>query len=166
MPYRWNPPDQQPRILRLWPHQSLTAEGFVIFFGATFALMAVPLIALAGSPVLWVMLGFILLILGGMWLAIARNRRARTALEELQITPERIALVRHDAGRPARAWEANPYWVDLILHPTGGPVPQYLTLRGAGREVELGAFLTPEERTDLHGELRTALARLGPLIRD
>jgi uncharacterized membrane protein len=36
-------------------------------------------------------------------------------------------------------------------------VPQYLTLRGAGREVELGAFLTEAERVSLESELRRAL---------
>jgi uncharacterized membrane protein len=40
-----------------------------------------------------------------------------------------------------------------------GPVENYLTLRGAGREVEIGRFLTPEERVSLHEELELALAK-------
>jgi uncharacterized membrane protein len=43
------------------------------------------------------------------------------------------------------------------MHNTGGPVPSYLTLRGAGREVELGAFLTQDERVTLERDLRSAL---------
>ncbi|MEM9269814.1 MAG: DUF2244 domain-containing protein [Pseudomonadota bacterium] len=33
----------------------------------------------------------------------------------------------------------------------------YLTLKGNGREIELGAFLSPEERVDLHNSLQEAL---------
>ena len=39
-------------------------------------------------------------------------------------------------------------------------VEKYLTLRGNGREIELGAFLTPGERAALYREIRDALARL------
>ncbi len=55
---------------------------------------------------------------------------------------------------------ANPHWVKPKLHPTGGPVPHYLTLTGGPRVVELGAFLTEDERKILHGELRARLADL------
>jgi uncharacterized membrane protein len=48
----------------------------------------------------------------------------------------------------------------VTLHEKGGPVPQYLTLRGAGREVELGAFLSEDERLALRAELRRKLADL------
>lgn len=50
--------------------------------------------------------------------------------------------------------------MQVRLTPAGGPVPDYLTLKGRDREVELGAFLTPEERKELAGELRAALADL------
>jgi uncharacterized membrane protein len=39
-------------------------------------------------------------------------------------------------------------------------VPQYLTLRGNGREVELGAFLSEDERVSLREELRKALTKI------
>ena len=43
---------------------------------------------------------------------------------------------------------------------TGFGVFQYLTLRGAGREVELGAFLSEDERLALRAEMRQRLADL------
>jgi uncharacterized membrane protein len=51
--------------------------------------------------------------------------------------------------------------VRVILHARGGPVPQYLTLQGGDREVELGAFLTPPERVGLKDTLERAI-RPGP----
>ena len=48
----------------------------------------------------------------------------------------------------------------IILHSTGGPVPNYLTLQGGPREVELGAFLSQDERVALRAEVQAALARL------
>lgn len=42
----------------------------------------------------------------------------------------------------------------MRIYPEGGPVPQYLTLKGGGREVEIGAFLSPEEREALYPDIR------------
>jgi uncharacterized membrane protein len=39
-------------------------------------------------------------------------------------------------------------------------VPNYLTLKGEGREVELGAFLSEEERVALHAALRDRIPQL------
>jgi uncharacterized membrane protein len=50
-----------------------------------------------------------------------------------------IRIERHEPRRREPLdWEANPYWVRVALHAKGGPVPNYLTLSGGGREVELG----------------------------
>lgn len=146
--------------LHLWPHRSLPARGFgwVIAIMATF--LALPLVEVLGTPLLWGLLPFALLAGAGLWLALKRSYRDGQVIEELHLTPERIRLTRHDTRAPRQDWEANPYWVALHLYPTKGPVPQYLTLSGAGREVELGAFLTPEERVRLHGELARALASI------
>jgi len=38
-------------------------------------------------------------------------------------------------------------------------IPRYLTLRGGGRTIELGAFLTAEEREALAAEIDAALRR-------
>jgi uncharacterized membrane protein len=37
-------------------------------------------------------------------------------------------------------------------------VPYYVTLNGNGRRVEIGAFLSEDERRALHGELASELA--------
>lgn len=147
--------------LRLWPHRSLTAEGFVWFVGLTAGALALPLLAVLGSPVMWGLLPFAVLTVAGIWWAIRRNAGDAALTEELTLWRDRIELVRTEArGGRRRDWTADPYWVRVELHETGGPVEKYLTLKGGGREVELGAFLSPEERSALRGELLEALAQV------
>lgn len=162
MPYEWlPPPPDTPDIarLRLWPFRSLPRTGFVGFIGATAALLAVPLVGLIGSPVVWGLLPFLLGALWAIWHALQRSYRDGQITEWLTIEADRVTLVREDPCGPRRSWEANPHWVRVTLHPTGGPVPNYLTLAGAGREVELGAFLSEDERLALEPELRARLAQ-------
>lgn len=159
MPHQWLPPEGETRRLHLWPHRPLTQRGFAGFIGVTSALIALPLFAALGSPVLWALLPFLAAAIAALWFALRKNARDREILEDLTLTPTRITLSRHDRqGR--RDWEANPHWVRPHLHRQGGPVPNYLTLRGGPREVELGAFLSEEERLALHDELARALAAL------
>jgi len=44
------------------------------------------------------------------------------------------------------------------LYGTERPLPNYVTLSGNGREVEIGAFLSEDERKSLFKELKSALA--------
>lgn len=144
--------------LRLWPHRSLPPEGFVLFIGATAALLSLPLLALLGSAAVWVLLPFFAAALVAVWWALRATYRSGEVREELTLWPDRVELVRRDPSRPARRWEANPHWVRAALHTTGGPVPNYLTLAGSGRTVEIGAFLSEEERVALKPEIEVALA--------
>lgn len=146
MPYKWLPPKDGTQRLHLWPHQSLNQRGFVWFIGLTAALIAVPLFGVIGSPVLWALLPFLVAAIWGIWFALRKNGLDRDIVEDLHLSANRIALVRRGPRGKRQDWGANSYWVRLTLHQTGGPVPNYLTLKGDGREVELGAFLREELR--------------------
>ncbi len=136
----------------------------VWFIGGTAALIAVPLLAVLGSPVLWALLPFLAAALAAIWWALERSYRDAEILEELTLTPDRITLLRRGPRGKRQEWEANPHWVEVRIYPKAGPkagpVPDYLTLRGNGREVELGAFLTEEERRQLREEIQEALTAL------
>ncbi|MFN4193321.1 MAG: DUF2244 domain-containing protein [Tabrizicola sp.] len=169
MPYEWLPSDDgDKQRLHLWPHRSLTQRGFVWFIGATAILIAVPLIGVLGSPVLWALLPFLLGAIWAIWFALRKNGRDRDIVEDLVLAPDLVTLVRHGPRGRRQDWEANPYWLRVSLHATGGPVPNYLTLKGEGREVELGPFLSEDERVALKDELEARLHRLrsGPAARE
>lgn len=159
MPYEWLPPDAAGDRLHLWPWRSLPRRGFVWFLGGTAALIAVPLVAVLGTPVLWGLLPFLLAAVAAMWWALERSYRDGEIIEDLRLSPTEMQLVRHGPRGQRQDWQANPHWVRVIRHETGGPVPHYLTLRGGPREVEIGAFLTPGERLALETDLRARLAQ-------
>lgn len=146
--------------LRLWPHNALKARGFVAVIAGSAVVLALPLLAVLGHPVLWGLLPFAALALGGLWLALRRNWRDRSMIEEMHLSRRALRLRRLNPRGPVQEWQADPHWVSLHLTPQGGPVEDYLTLTGGGREVELGAFLTPEERRALHDDLSRLLTRL------
>lgn len=160
MPYQWTTAEPDTRLLRLWPYRSLSRRGFVIFIGSTATLVALPLLTVLGSPVLWGLLPFFILAVGGMYWALERSYRDAEITEELLLSPALARLRRIGPGKKRQEWDANPHWVRVELHATGGPVPQYITLRGGPREVELGTFLSEEERVLLAQELRQAFAGL------
>lgn len=161
MPYHWTEPtDIAPAQLTLWPHRSLTRRGFVVFIGTTAALLALPLLTQVGTLGLWMLLPFLLAALSALWLAIQRSYQDGQIVEELQMTATEIHLSQRRPGKPPRTWAGNPYWVRPVIYPQGGRVPNYLTLKGTDREVELGAFLDPDERLALKAELETRLAGL------
>ncbi len=160
MPYEWTPDHPEKAAhwqLSLWPYRSLLRRDFVLFMGATCLLVALPLIVVLGSLILWGLLPFFALMIGGLWTAINVSYRRGEVLEELTVTPDHAQLVRHNPKAPPQNWEANRYWVSVHLHPTGGPVKNYITLRGGDREVEIGSFLDEAERLALYDDLKRAL---------
>lgn len=158
MPYEWNgqPPAGIERELDLWPYGSLPHKGFAIFIMTTFAFLTLPLYAVMGTKVFWGLMPFILLAVGGIWFALRKNYKDRSILERLTFSTETCRLLRQNPKGDTQEWVCNPFWVRVHLHEQGGPVPNYVTLTGNGREVEIGAFLSEDERTQLYHELKDA----------
>ncbi len=100
--------------------------------------------------------------LGMLWLGLRRNIFDGRLAEQVTIWPDEMRVERREPGGRVRRWRAEPFHVRLTLHPEG-KVEQYLTLRAAGgrvaREIELGAFLSPDERVALADEIEAALSR-------
>lgn len=114
---------------------------------------------LLGSPVLWGLLPFALLAVWGMYYALQRNYHARLIEEVLTLGPEAAELVRTEPSGEVKSWACNRYWTTITKYENDGPMPHYVTLKGKGREVEIGAFLSEEERVALYDELQRAWRR-------
>lgn len=164
MPHEWIDPAgsrHSPRPvaeLHAWPYRSLPRKGFAWFIIASVAIVLIPLSALIGTVVFWAVLPFFAAAIWAVWAALQRSYRDGEVLEELVIWEDMIRLHHHDPRRGTFDWEANPHWVRSRLH-RDQKIENYLTLKGGPREVELGAFLTPEERQQLYFELNAILER-------
>ena len=160
MPYQWTTqPDETRQQLRLWPHNSLPERGMAAFVLATFGMILIPIISMLGSPVLWGLLPFAMLAVWGLYHALQRNKRARQILEVLTLDDEAAQLIRTEPSGAVKEWDCNRYWTTITKYEKDGPIPQYVTLKGKGREVEIGAFLSEEERVALYDELQRAWRR-------
>ncbi len=142
----------------VWPHRSLDAKGMRRFLGLLAAGFCLPMMAVWGSPAAWALAPFPLAALGLTWATLAASRRQGRLTEELRLWPDAIAVERREPRGRVLRWSANPYWVRVTVADTPR-IPRYLTLRGAGRTIELGAFLTAEERVTLAAEIDAALRR-------
>ncbi|MGH1367502.1 MAG: DUF2244 domain-containing protein [Maritimibacter sp.] len=146
-------------VLQAWPYRSLPKKGFVVLMGGAYTALLLLIIGFVGTAALWWLLCPGLIALYGLWWFIDRNYRDGEILETLEVWADHIRLMRDGPHKAQAIWEANPYWVTVQFQPKG-PVPAYLTLKGAGREVELGAFLSESERRALHHEIAIALTRV------
>ncbi len=175
MPYHWSKfPDPEARPaqrpaqnhgdelvaeLHLWPHRSLPAKGFVWVFTTSAIGLMIPLLAMVGSGVMWGLLPFALVVIWALWIAIERNsRNARITRETLRLSSDVLTVLRQEPGQQDRLWRTNPYWVRSQLR-EDGPVEHYLTLTDGQREIEIGRFLSPQEREALRADIDRALAR-------
>lgn len=160
MPYEWTTqPSAQTQQMRLWPYQSLPPKGFAAFVLATFGMILLPTFGLLGTKLLWGLLPFVLAAVWGIYYALQSNHRARQIEEVLTLEPDTARLIHTTARGEVKEWDCNRYWVKVSKYDDDGPIPHYVTLRGHGREVEIGAFLSEEERIALYDDLLRSLAR-------
>lgn len=172
MPYEWTPPLTEAPApdapghaegaepiaeLHLWPYRSLPKRGFAFAIGGAYILLLIPISAFVGTVAVWWLLVPGLAAIAGLWWFIDKSYRDGEILEELEIWPDHVRLTRHGPHGAFAQWEANPYWVTVEMHHRGGPVVDYLTLKGGPREVEIGAFLHETERPGLRDEIERAL---------
>ncbi|MBW4710497.1 DUF2244 domain-containing protein [Roseobacter sp. YSTF-M11] len=160
MPYQWtSEPGDRLQTLKLWPHNSLPPRGMAAFVLATFTLILIPALPLLGSPILWGLLPFLLGAVWAIYHALRRNHRARQITEVLTLDDEAAHLVRQEPSGTVKEWDCKRYWTTITKYEKDGPVPHYVTLKGMGREVEIGAFLSEDERVSLYDELQIAWRR-------
>lgn len=150
--------------VRLWPHRSLSPEGFRWIMALTAAGLCLPLVALAPTGASLALAPYAAAAFGMLWLFLKISYFTGRLTEELLLWPDAIAVERREPMGKVKRWAANPYWVDIDTTNTR-EIQSYLTLRGGGRRIELGAFLTPEERVELASELRSQINRLASPLR-
>ncbi len=151
-------PDAARERLILMPHRSATWHDNLRLVAAV-AVLALP-IAIGWSLLgYWVILPLCGLELGALLLGLYWCNHALLAREVVTIDDEVITI---EAGRRRveRRFELPRHWARVTLLPGRGRAHSpRLVLRSHGRAVELGRFLTDDERDAAAARLRDLLAR-------
>jgi uncharacterized membrane protein len=152
----------QALTLELRPHRSLTDVGARLFLVsvAVVSLGASTLIALRGG---WPVLAFSALVILGTYAALRANMKARNDLQQIQITQHEVRLEYRERSRVSSVTLPR-YWTRVRLHPSrsmGGD--SSLFVESAGKDYEIGSFLTEPERRTLEAQLRALIGAIGVL---
>ena len=142
----------------LHPHASLTPRGFFLLMATVGLISFCAGIAfvLAGA---WPVVGFFGIDVVLVYLAFKFNFRDARRYETLQLTNTTLTVERVAPSGKRERWRFQPYWLQVEIedYPTDESA---LTLRSHGRVVEIGSFLTPDEKIDLANALRNELKKL------
>ncbi len=142
----------------LWPNRSFRVNNVKFLLGITFLGLLVPVVPFIGSAMGTVLLVFSMITLTLFGSLFIKSYSPETIKEVVQIGPREISITQFRANGKKNFWKANNYWVKVKLYPNGQIVENYLTLIGNNREVELGAYLSPNERVQVHQKIEDALA--------
>ena len=145
--------------MRLAPNRSLDSYGTKIVFLVIAFGFLLPIIPFIGSPI-----GTTLTIFSGLTfylflIMLQRNFQEGNTFEEIYISKRKIIVVHQEKNKEQKIWEGNPYWTRVKLDINNQKLKNYLTLVGKGRHIELGAFLSPDERIELKDKIQIALAK-------
>lgn len=139
----------------LRPNRSLSPFGFRILMliaGSSMLVLGVLFLVVGAWPVF----GFggleFLLLYGAFRL----NYRAGRAYERVRLTEDRLEVQRFDPRGEIGNWRFEPTWLQVSIDDP----PRHdsrIMLRSHGRSLEIGAFLSPDERYDFARALRAAI---------
>jgi len=156
----WSGTSEVPSIkIRLAPNRSLDSHGTKVVFAVVACGFLLPIIPFIGSPI-----GTTLTIFSGLTFylfltLLQRNFQQGSTFEEILISKDKIIVVHQEKNKEQMTWECNPYWTKVHLDINNPKLKNYLTLAGKGRRIELGAFLSPDERLELRDKIQNALAK-------
>ena len=145
--------------LTIWPHRSCDKKTFGLILVFIGIILVIPSFLFLNIFFALSILPFSLSSILVLYLVGNKNFNDALLIEKLIIYPKKIILERKEPNKTIKKWYSNPYWTKVNLY-NNGPVESYLTLKGNGKEVELGSFLTPEERINLKQKIDDTLIKL------
>lgn len=147
--------------LVLTPHRSATWQDNLRLFAAV-ALLAVPIAVGWAFAGYWVILPLCGLELVALLIGLYISSHSLLAREVVTVDQDFITI---EAGRRRveRRFELRRHWARVALESGRGKAhPQRLIVRSHGRAVELGRFLTEDEREAAAARLRDLITRGAP----
>jgi uncharacterized membrane protein len=147
----------------LTPHRSLNRTGFLVLMAFVCAISFAAGLAflLMGA---WPVLGFFGLDVLAIYWAFRINFRSARASEEITMTPSELRVRRVSHRGHVVEWVLNPLWGRLDQKGDAEFGIERLYLVSRGRQVSIGSFLGPDEKSSFAKALLAALqaAKRGP----
>lgn len=142
----------------LHPNASLSPRGFFLLMAFIGLISFCAGIAFATIGA-WPVFGFFGLDILLVYFAFKLNYRDARRYETIRLTDSALTVERFTPSGRRERWRFQPYWLKVEID--DDPVPgSAVTLRSHGRIVEIGSFLSPEEKLDFANALRIELAKL------
>ena len=141
----------------LTPNRSLSRFGFwVLFITVSFSASVVGISFMQMGA--WPVLGFCGLEMLVLFIAFRANYISGQKSEEVKLTENLLEVRKISPLGHVLRWRFEPTWLQITIDE---PLKHdsKLQLASHGRSLEIGAFLTPEERLQLAYALRSALDR-------
>jgi uncharacterized membrane protein len=142
----------------LTPHRSLSPTGKRIVIGLVAALALVPGIVfyIAGA---WPVVGFMGLDVLAIWIALTVSMRAGKQQEVVSLWPGALELKKIDAKGEEQILTFVPGNVRFVIDRDFNERVQALWLRERDARVQLGSFLSPEEKQSFSKAFGAALRK-------
>lgn len=144
----------------LRPNRSLSPRGFGLLMIGLVAVSFAAGIAFVSMGA-WPVFGFFGLDVALLYWAFKASYRSGNLYETLKLTDETLEVRRVHPSGGSQVWQFAPHWLRVMMDKPPEHHSQ-LILRSHGRDLAVGAFLTPEERAEVADALRDALARGRP----
>ena len=107
----------------------------------------------------WPIVGFMGLGVGLIWWALSAHQRDGRRYEQVTLWPDHLELKQVDVTGKETLTRFNPFFVKLVIDRDYNERTTALHLRTRDRDVELGAFLNPDEKSSFAKAFGTALKR-------
>lgn len=142
----------------LHPPTTLGPRSFLLYMAVfgTVSFIAGISFFLIGS---WPVFGFAALDVLLVYYAYRMNFYASRSYETVQLTEDSLTVLRVSPSGRRRRIKFQPYWLKIQMDNPPRP-DSALMLRSHGRELEIGKFLTPEEKLELALALSAELEQL------
>jgi uncharacterized membrane protein len=141
----------------LVPHRSLPRWGFILLI-VSFAIALAAIGLSFWSLGAWPVAGFCGLEAFLVWGAFELNYRSGRRLETVRLDDAALRIDRIAPNGRSRYWTFEPGWVRITVEQEHDQSNR-LVLSSHGRRLQIGAFLTDDERGNLADALNTALVR-------
>ncbi len=143
---------------KLTPHRSLTPRGRRIVIGIVAVLAAIPGLVLSRLGA-WPVIGFMGLDILGVWWALSASGKQDRAFEEVTLWRDHLDIRQVSVNGKEQKVSFNPFFVKLVLERDHDERTNAIWLKGKDSDLEIGAFLNPDDKASFAQVFGTALKK-------